>query len=190
MPAAGRLRHAAQPAAPPPLLGARLPDLGDLTVAGPVAPASYNSDPSTSGPHLATPPRRGVYISPLATEALPAFLAGGGVEVLYNSGASPDVVRALTDVVNAELDRDPGLVLLAPRPQMPCQVTVTAWTQILAFGSPGCQPGSQGHPFGASQTDQVLLRPFIERGMCAYDPRNVCGKGATGASPTPAGAYP
>ncbi len=167
---------------PPPSLGARLPDLGDMVVDSPVASAAYNSDPPTSGPHLATAPRRGVYTSPLATEALPAFLARGGVEVLYNSSASPDVVRALTDLVNAELDRDPGLVLLVPRPQMPCQVAVTAWTQMIAFGPPNCQPGSQGHAFSPGSTDEALVRQFIERSMCVYDPQHAC---LTAAPSTP-----
>ncbi len=167
---------------PPPSLGARLPDLGDLIVASPVASASYNSDPPTSGPHLATSPRRGVYSSALPSEALPAFIARGGVEVLYNSSASPEVVRALLEIVNVELDRDPGLVLLAPRPQMSCQVAVTAWTQMIAFGPPNCQPGSQGRHFSPGSADEALVRQFIERSMCVYDPQHVC-KAATSATP-------
>jgi len=169
----------------PPGLGARLPVLSDTIIATAAAPA-YNSDPPTSGPHLDTAPRRGIYANPLPSEALPAFLARGGVEVLYNASASPDVVRALTEIVNAEIDRDPGLVLLAPRPQMPCQVTVTAWAQIIAFGAAGCQPGSQGHTFNAGSVDDALIRQFIERSMCSYDPDNVCGQGPHGL-PTPGG---
>ncbi len=143
--------------------------------------AAYNTDPPTSGPHFPTVPRRGTYAEPLATEFLPHFMEHAGVIVQYNSSASPAVVAKLKEIVKQELNRSSGLVLMAPRPAMPCQVALTAWQRIEVFGASKCQPGWVGHELDpGSSKDIQLVKEFIERNQCAYDPENQCGSGQHG----------
>src|SRR5579884_959117 len=91
-----------------PLPGYKLPTQGNVHINPGQTHQAYITDPPASGPHFPpplAPPARGIYTSPFADEILPHFLEHGGVEVLYNSSAPPDVVQKLTDIVNAELDR-------------------------------------------------------------------------------------
>ncbi|MHB8576414.1 MAG: DUF3105 domain-containing protein [Dehalococcoidia bacterium] len=171
-----------------PLPGTRLESQGNLHVNPSDTHAAYMTDPPASGPHFPTVPRRGIYTTQFVTEYLPHFMEHAGVEVQYNKTAPPDAVKKLTDIVNKELDYNIGQVILAPRPDMPCEVALTAWGRIAAFGESSCQPGSVGHAFDpGSSKDTALVKQFIERTMCAYDPENQCGGGAHGASklPTP-----
>jgi hypothetical protein len=167
-----------------------IPTQGNLHVNPGGTHAVYNTNPPTSGPHFPIVPQRGVYTTPFVTEYLPHFLEHGGVEVQYNKDAPPPVIKALTDIVRKELDHDIGQVLLAPRPDMPCEVTITSWQRVEAFGTADCQPGSLGHTFDAqSAADASQLATFIERNMCFYDPENICGHGLHGelvfATPAP-----
>jgi cyclophilin family peptidyl-prolyl cis-trans isomerase len=171
-------RSAATP--PPPLIGQQVATQGNIHVNAGESHVAYNTDPPTSGPHFPMFPRAGVYDAPFVTEYLPHFLEHGGVEVLYNSSTPPELVAALTAVVRQELIRSPDHVLMAPRPEMPCQVTVTAWQRILAFGAAGCQPGSTGRSLATGSPDLALVRQFIERNECVYDPENICGDGVHG----------
>ncbi|MHB8574536.1 MAG: DUF3105 domain-containing protein [Dehalococcoidia bacterium] len=166
-----------------PLPGKKVASQGNLHVNPGQTHVQYITDPPASGPHFPTVPRRGIYTTPFITEYLPHFMEHGGVEVQYNKDASPVVVKKLTDIVNKDLDFNIGQVLLAPRPDMPCQVALTAWQHIETFGSANCQPGSVGHDFSASSSaDADKVRSFIERDMCAYDPENQCGQGIKGST--------
>ncbi len=167
-----------------PLPGKKLPTQGNAHVKPGSSHVVYNTDPPNSGPHFDTVPARGIYTVPFTTEYLPHFLEHGGVDVTYNSSASPEVVKKLTDIVNSELDKGAGRVLLAPRPDMPCQVAMTAWTRIETFGAPDCQPGSVGHDFDPkSSKDVQIFTDFVERNQCEYDPENACGAGQRGPKP-------
>lgn len=169
-----------------PLPGAAVPSQGNVHTSPGAGHVAYRTDPPTSGPHFATVPRRGTYLTPFATEFLPHFMEHAGVVVQYNASAPPEVVQKLTDIVNKELDRSPGLVLLAPRPEMPCQVALTAWGRIATFGASGCQPGSVGHDFNPGAAGDVkLVQDFVERNACAYDPESQCGTGAHGQTTYP-----
>lgn len=176
-----------------PLPGAKVPTQGNNHVNPGDFHVAYKTDPPASGPHFPTVPRRGTYIAPLTTEYLPHFLEHGGVEVLYNSSASPELVKTLSDFANKEIDKQPGNVLFAPRPDMPCEVTATAWGRMEAWGGSGCnQPGYAGHEFNA-KTDIGKLKEFVERNQCQYDPENTCGGGQHGSvdnSKTPAPGEP
>jgi hypothetical protein len=150
--------------------------------------AAYSTDPPTSGAHFPTVPQRGIYTQPFVTEYLPHFLEHGGVDVTYNSSASPAVVQKLTDIVKADLDQnsgtDIGQVTLSPRPDMPCMVAVTSWQRIETWGTAAAckaQPGDTGHEFDPNnKADISALTTFVQRNQCQYDPENQCGKGPHG----------
>jgi hypothetical protein len=164
-----------------PLPGTKVASQGNLHVNPGDSHVAYSTDPPTSGPHFPQVPQRGIYTTPFVTEYLPHFLEHGGVEVLYNKNASPEVVKKLTDIVNSELDRNYGNVLMAPRPDMPCTVAVTSWQHIETWGPVNCQPGWRGHEFEPnSKADINALKDFIERNQCVYDPENQCGNGPKG----------
>ncbi len=168
-----------------PLPGAKVPSQGNAHVNPGDFHVAYSTDPPTSGPHFPTVPQPQIYKDPLATEFLPHFLEHAGVEILYNKDAPPEVVQKLKDIYREEVDKtNVGVgphLLLAPRPEMPCEVTVTAWQRITAWGSGCSQPGAVGHDFslkGSADIDK--LKTFIERNYCQYDPENTCGNGAKG----------
>ena len=161
-----------------PLPGKKMPSQGNAHVQPGQARVVYNTNPPTSGPHFDKPPQRGRYTTPFVTEYLPHFLEHAGVEVSYNpSSASQDVIDALTKIVDKELDGVFGRVLLSPVPNMPCQVALTSWQRIQTFGTlPDCQLGSVGHDFSPkSGKDSDIVKTFIERNQCAYDPEGICG---------------
>jgi hypothetical protein len=176
-----------------PLPGAKVESQGNIHINPGETHVVYKTDPPASGPHFPTVPQRGTYTTPFVTEFLPHFLEHGGVEVQYNSAAPADVVKKLTDIATQELDNNNRRVLLAPRPDMPCQVALTSWGRMETFGSPGCQPGSLGRDFSAaSSKDASIVRDFIERNECQYDPEGQCGGGTKGKSDnrTPASGEP
>lgn len=164
-----------------PLLGQQLPSQGNLHVNPGGTHVAYSTNPPTSGPHFPQVPTRGVYTTPFVTEYLPHFLEHGGVEVLYNSSTPSGTVKKLTDTVNKELDNQ-GQVLLAPRPDMPCEVTLTSWQHMSSWGAQNCQPGWRGSSFDPNSSKDVsYLTSFIERNECQYDPENQCGGGTKGS---------
>ena len=189
-PAAGQAssaRPSAAVATPAPELAgvAVIPSQGNLHVNAGQSHVAYSTDPPTSGPHFTTVPQPQIYKDPLATEFLPHFMEHAGVEILYNKDAPADVVAKLKDIYRQEVDKtNVGVgphLLMAPRPDMPCEVTVTSWQRITAWGG-GCnQPGAVGHDFSLKGTADIdKLKSFIERNYCQYDPENTCGNGAKG----------
>lgn len=176
-----------------PLEGTKVASLGNLHVNPGQGHVPYNTDPPSSGPHFPTVPQRGIYTQPFVTEYLPHFLEHGGVDVTYNSSASPAVVQKLTDIVSADLNQnagtDIGQVTLSPRPDMPCTVAVVSWQQIETWGTADAckaQPGDKGHDFDPnSSADTIALKTFVQRNQCQYDPENQCGNGAQGQTTYP-----
>jgi hypothetical protein len=111
------------------LPGLELADLGNEhipTVDSPHAP--YNSDPPTSGPHLAYIAPWGVHTRPIPRELQVHNLEDGGVVVQYNCEC-PDLVAKLRAIV----ERYPTQVVLAPYPTMKTRIALTAWTRLDAF---------------------------------------------------------
>jgi hypothetical protein len=85
---------------------------------------SYTSDPPTSGPHAPAPPRTGVLDDPLPRPDQVGHLEGGGVLIQYRPTLAADDVAALEPLAT-------GSVAVAPNPDLPAPVVVTAWVRKL-----------------------------------------------------------
>ncbi|MHB8574376.1 MAG: DUF3105 domain-containing protein [Dehalococcoidia bacterium] len=146
----------------PPLPGTAYASQGNEHINPGDSHPTYNSNPATSGWHYPNPPRRGTYAAPLPEETLVHFMEHAGVVIHYRPDTLPaDQLTQLTALVNRELDRGVGQVLLAPDPTIPTPVALTAWQRLESFD------GVIGHT--AAITD------FIERLECHYDPEGICG---------------
>jgi len=123
----------------------------------------YSSNPPASGWHYPTWPQRGIYTAPLPEEYLLHFQEHAGVVVHYNPDKLPaDQLKDLRAIVNSELDRGQGLVLLAPDPNIPQAIALTSWQHLETFDS-------------VSGNNKAKIQEFIERLQCNYDPEGVCG---------------
>ena len=137
------------------LPGEWFPDQGKAHLANPnQRHAPYNSNPPTSGPHVAALPRPGAYAEPPRPEGIPHFLEHGGVWVLYNcpDGCAADV-QALQAVVTTEIDRGRPLAL-APYPQMESRFALVAWQYLLQL----------------DHVDQDAITAFIAAHACRFNP--------------------
>lgn len=84
--------------------------------------------PPTAGPVTAEPPPAGVYDAPLSEALQVAALARGYVLIQYNCDC-PELVQAARHLLAEEPDR----VILAPYPEMPARLALTAWARILVL---------------------------------------------------------
>lgn len=84
--------------------------------------------PPTTGAAGAEPARPGVHAEPLPEPAQVAALARGNVLVQYNCDC-PDLVEKARQYVQGA----GGGVILAPYPQMPSRLAVTAWGRIMVL---------------------------------------------------------
>lgn len=110
--------------------GEFVPSLGNDHVATPETPhIPYNSDPPTSGPHVPYLAPWGVHTQPIPKELQVHNLEDGGVLVQYNCTDCPELVAKLQAIVARYRDH----VILAPYPNMPKRIALTAWTRIDAF---------------------------------------------------------
>ena len=108
------------------LPGVQMPDQGNRHIATQETPHEpYNSDPPTSGPHLAYLAPWGVHSRPIPPELQVHNLEDGGVLVQYGCEC-PELVAKLRAVVQ-KYDRQ---VILAPYPGMKSKIALTAWTRI------------------------------------------------------------
>ena len=104
-----------------------LPDEGQKHVA-PGAPApSYDTTPPTSGRHSDAATADGAYLDTPDALAFVHSLEHGRVEIQY----SPDLPEDDQLLLKGIFDEDPEGVLLFPNPDMPYQVAVTAWTNLV-----------------------------------------------------------
>jgi hypothetical protein len=109
---------------PPP--GTVLPDQGNRHIPTADTPHEpYNSDPPTSGPHLAYIAPWGVHTRPIVRELQVHNLEDGGVLVQY-SCECPEIAKALEAIVR----RYDKFVILAPYPGMKSKIALTAWTRL------------------------------------------------------------
>ena len=113
------------------LPGTSMPDLGNMHIQTFDEPhVAYNSDPPTSGPHMPYIAPWGIHNEPIPKEVQVHNLEDGGVVIQYNCPSGcPDLVEKLAVVVR----RYPDEVILAPYPQMPHRIALTAWTRIDSF---------------------------------------------------------
>ncbi len=139
---------------PPP--GKQMADQGRKHVsAEEVAKYSFNSNPPTSGPHLESWVKAGIYKTPQSEGELIHSLEHGYVEINYNcnaalvsNGASDDSKIATASAIN-ETEACKSLVnqvetiakkkklfklLVVPRPLITSPIVLTAWTYILPLG--------------------------------------------------------
>ncbi len=136
---------------PPP--GKQMPDQGRKHVSvEEVEKFSFNSNPPTSGPHLETWVKSGIYKTPQSEGELIHSLEHGYVEINYNcnsalvsNGASEDLKIDTISAIN-ETDACKSLIsqvetiakkkklfklLVVPRPHITSPIVLTAWTYIL-----------------------------------------------------------
>ena len=91
-----------------------------------LAHSEYNSNPPTSGPHVAYKVSWGVHATPVAPEVQVRHLEEGGVLMQYNCPQGcPDLIQKL-EVLAGEYRP----VLLAPNPLLSSRLALTAWERI------------------------------------------------------------
>lgn len=98
------------------------PHVGQADLAG----VAYNSRPPTSGPHFAFTVAPGIYDGPVSDGLLVHALEHGHVAILYAPGTPQATVARLADVARRH-SRD---VVLAPYPELPSGIALTAWGRI------------------------------------------------------------
>ncbi|MSQ21948.1 MAG: DUF3105 domain-containing protein [Dehalococcoidia bacterium] len=86
---------------------------------------NYNSVPPTSGPHWGAPAGWGISSSPILNERQVHNLEHGGVMIQY-SAADTELVRKLVQFAQKQ-ENFPCFINLAPYPNMPYKIAVTAW---------------------------------------------------------------
>jgi hypothetical protein len=85
---------------------------------------SYTSEPPTSGPHAPSPPLTGVLDDALSRPEQVGHLEGGGVLIQHGPDLAADDRSALEALAV-------GAVAMAPNPDLPAPVVVTAWVRKL-----------------------------------------------------------
>ena len=102
-----------------------LPDEGNTHVTAKTV--NYKTNPPTSGNHNPTPQADGAYSQEPDPVHFVHSLEHGRIEIQYSPQLSEDDQLALKGV----FDEDPAGMLLFPNPDMPYDVAVTAWTQLM-----------------------------------------------------------
>lgn len=92
----------------------------------------YNSDPPTSGPHLAQPAEAGFYDEALSDEQLVHNLEHGYVVIWYNcSGIEETACAAFKIQIRNLMDRAGSRKLIAvPRSSLPGAIAATTWGRL------------------------------------------------------------
>jgi hypothetical protein len=102
-----------------------LPDEGNTHVTAKTV--NYKTNPPTSGNHNPTPQADGAYSEEPDPIHFVHSLEHGRIEIQYSPQLSEDDQLALKGV----FDEDPAGMLLFPNSDMPYDVAVTAWTQMM-----------------------------------------------------------
>lgn len=87
----------------------------------------YNSNPPTSGPHLATPLPWGTYSKPVIDEAAVHNLEHGGIWISYAPGLDAASLKVLRQIAA----KYPEAVILSPRPADPSPIAVVSWGRMM-----------------------------------------------------------
>jgi len=107
--------------------GEEFPDLGNQHIQDPEGTGiRYASDPPTSGPHTPYIAPWGIHQQPIQKAVQTHNLEDGGVVIQYSQSASKETIEKLTALVRQYSDR----VILAPYPQAPAPIVLTAWTRM------------------------------------------------------------
>lgn len=115
-----------------------LSDEGTGHVALGTAGGPYNTTPATSGDHwdvalpsddvpTGAPARWGVYVDPIPDEVLIHNLEHGGIGLHYNC---PDGCDELLDQLTALVPQSATQFIVAPYPEMPSKIALTAWRHL------------------------------------------------------------
>ncbi|MEO0492883.1 MAG: DUF3105 domain-containing protein [Actinomycetota bacterium] len=88
----------------------------------------YQTDPPTSGPHIAGPTPEGVLDVSIAPEIQVRLLEAGGVMVQYDATVEPAELEPLTTLASA------ALVIAPAAGDLPDRIVATAWTWKLSCG--------------------------------------------------------
>jgi Protein of unknown function (DUF3105) len=104
-----------------------LPDEGNKHLSPGQPPPEYDTNPPTSGPHDPIPTADGAYLDTPNPVNFVHSLEHGRVEIQYD----PDLPENDQLLLKGIFDEDPDGVLLFPNPDMPYQVAVTSWTNLV-----------------------------------------------------------
>lgn len=118
--------------------GRQFPDLGARHVRrGERNAARYNSDPPTSGPHVAEPVRRDA--ATLSDDQLLHALEQGNVVLVYGTGSPPAALRALQDELSGPFDpalAAAGQAVILARRAGTRGVVALAWRRLERAATP------------------------------------------------------
>ena len=91
------------------------------------APPIYNSNPPTSGRHLASSTPCGIYVSEVADSVQVHNLEHGTVVIQYRPDLSGSNVELIQDLARSK----PSHILVAPRSDLSDAVVITSWRRLL-----------------------------------------------------------
>jgi Protein of unknown function (DUF3105) len=104
-----------------------LPDEGNTHLQPDDPLPKYQTTPPTSGDHWPVPLADGAYLDPIPPIRYVHSLEHGRIEIHYNPKLSEKDQLALKGV----FDEDPNGMIMFPDPDMPYDVAVTAWTNMV-----------------------------------------------------------
>ena len=119
----------------------------------------YNSVPPTSGSHWNTPAPWGIYSQPIPNERQVHNLEHGGVIIQYNS-EDPALINRLIRFTQSQPDF-PCFLIVAPYPDMPFTIALTAWPgkpAMSPLGTPTYLPGVRDT---LEEYDENRLQAFV-----------------------------
>ncbi len=106
-------------------LGQEFPNQGQTHITPGQSHDSYNSNPPTSGPHLAQQANWGVYSTPLQDEQAIHNLEHGGIWISY---------KDIDDQTKAQLETiakaNSGSVIMSPRDGNDAKIVLASWTRM------------------------------------------------------------
>jgi hypothetical protein len=106
--------------------GERFADQGNTHIDEGQTYSEYNSNPPTSGPHYNRLAEWGVHDEPVPLGLQIHNLEDGGVVIQYK-----DIPADALDKLKVIAGRYPEHVVLAPKPDIPAPIALTAWTRLL-----------------------------------------------------------
>lgn len=113
-----------------PAVGEEFENLGQTHIEPGATHESYNSNPPTSGPHLAEPAKWGVYSTPLQDEQAIHNLEHGGIWISY---------KDIDDQTKAQLETiakvNGGSVIMSPRSSNDAKITLSSWLRQIKLES-------------------------------------------------------
>lgn len=108
-----------------PSVGEEIPALKSGHINSGAPHDSYNSNPPTSGDHLASPAKWGVYSTPLTDEQAIHNLEHGGIWISY---------KDIDDQTKSQLETiakaNGGSVILSPRPNNDTKIAMASWGRL------------------------------------------------------------